>query len=240
VLVMKLKTFLGLALVGATAAIAAPASAALTLYTDRAAFEAAIAGDPLGERTITFGALQAATIAADPLDNGFLGAPGLATVGGDTFTTASSDNLLFAVAANPGSFNVPHLEVATDGDFTASLTIVTAGGVNFIGFDVGAWIGDFAPTPLLVTINGQPFDVGPIGAPAEFIGFTSTASDIQSVTLSGHGPVGPGITQGSMIDLLDVSQPVPEPASWALMLLGFGGLAAILRRVRERPAPGLA
>jgi hypothetical protein len=48
-------------------------------------------------------------------------------------------------------------------------------------------------------------------------------------------------TPGSQVDLLDrisVTGPtpggsVPEPESWALMLLGFGGLGAALRRGRE-------
>jgi hypothetical protein len=160
-------------------------------------------------------------------------------VGGDTFTTADGDNLLFAVSGSltDSPFGVSHLEDDTDGDFTASLTINTGGAVGYVGFDVGAWLGDFAPTPLLLTLNGQTFDVGAIGFPGQFFGFTSTALDIQSITSSGHGPVGAAFTQGSMIDLLDVSQPVPEPASWALMLLGFGGLGAVLRRSRRQLAP---
>lgn len=224
---MMLKTVLGAALVGAVAMAAAPASAALTLYTSRAAFEAAIAGDPLAETTIGFGSVAPAT------GNTYYGAPGSVSVGGDTFTTPDGDNLLFAVSGSPtdSPFATPHLEDGTDGDFTASLTIGLKQGVDFLGFDVGAWIGDFAPTPLFATLNGQTFDLGPIGFPASFFGFTSTSRDIQSLTLSGHGPLSAG-TQGSMIDLIDVSQPVPEPASWALMLVGFFGLGATMRRAR--------
>jgi hypothetical protein len=41
-------------------------------------------------------------------------------------------------------------------------------------------------------------------------------------------------TVGGTLAYIDVGKPgVPEPASWALMLLGFGGLGAVLRRRRQ-------
>ena len=43
-----------------------------------------------------------------------------------------------------------------------------------------------------------------------------------------------------LITSLQGTASVPEPASWALMLVGFGGLGALLRRRRGQPAPALA
>jgi choice-of-anchor C domain-containing protein len=44
---------------------------------------------------------------------------------------------------------------------------------------------------------------------------------------------------GPALDNVSVSLAVPEPTSWALMLIGFGGLGAALRRQR-RPVAALA
>ncbi len=37
---------------------------------------------------------------------------------------------------------------------------------------------------------------------------------------------------GGYLDNITISTAVPEPATWAMMLLGFGGLGALLRRRR--------
>ena len=44
------------------------------------------------------------------------------------------------------------------------------------------------------------------------------------------------VTLGTVPDTL---HPVPEPASWALMLLGFGGMGLVLRRGRRSGKPTL-
>jgi hypothetical protein len=43
-------------------------------------------------------------------------------------------------------------------------------------------------------------------------------------------------TQISHVDLFDHGGAVPEPATWALMLVGFGGVGAAMRRSRKRQA----
>jgi hypothetical protein len=37
-----------------------------------------------------------------------------------------------------------------------------------------------------------------------------------------------------------VQASVPEPATWAMMILGFGGVGALLRHRRPRPRAALA
>jgi len=43
-----------------------------------------------------------------------------------------------------------------------------------------------------------------------------------------------------LITSLQGTAAVPEPASWSLMILGFGGLGALLRRRRAQPSAALA
>jgi hypothetical protein len=43
-------------------------------------------------------------------------------------------------------------------------------------------------------------------------------------------------TQISHVDLFDHGGAVPEPATWAMMLIGFGGVGAAMRRSRKRQA----
>jgi hypothetical protein len=50
---------------------------------------------------------------------------------------------------------------------------------------------------------------------------------------------GPSDQQGNLLDNVILSSDavvVPEPASWALMLIGFGGAGAMLRARRRRDA----
>jgi hypothetical protein len=78
-------------------------------------------------------------------------------------------------------------------------------------------------------------DLGSVGDPS----ITGAYSSTQSYTLSG-----PGIAYvvfstdadnfaGDNLLMDNVSLTVPEPASWALMLVGFGGLGAALRLGRR-------
>jgi hypothetical protein len=49
------------------------------------------------------------------------------------------------------------------------------------------------------------------------------------------GLVGDGQNESGTIELVFVTLPIPEPGTWAMMLLGFGAVGLSLRR-RKRPA----
>jgi hypothetical protein len=102
------------------------------------------------------------------------------------------------------------------------------------------------------------FDLGgnARGAPAQttevFLGSTLVAS----LTLNSDSPLtlytftttttggnlvfdelGPSNQQGNILDNVTMNS-VPEPASWAMMLLGLGAIGATLRRSRLAPVAG--
>ncbi|MGH7023602.1 MAG: PEPxxWA-CTERM sorting domain-containing protein [Caulobacteraceae bacterium] len=89
--------------------------------------------------------------------------------------------------------------------------------------------GDTAQTTE-VYMGSQLVDtVGPLAADAPFalesVTFTTTATGNLAFV-----EVGPSDNQGNLLDDVALSAAVPEPATWAMILIGFSGLGAMLRR----------
>jgi len=61
---------------------------------------------------------------------------------------------------------------------------------------------------------------------ADYVGFTDFGRQISKITFTSRGDF------MSIDDVAFATSPAPEPASWALMILGFGGAGAMLRRRR--------
>jgi hypothetical protein len=79
-----------------------------------------------------------------------------------------------------------------------------------------------------VTLNGQTFTVGDAGKNEfRFIDNLPVTSGNQVLVVSGTS-AGNGSFAGTLA--FAPNRAVPEPASWALMILGFGGVGASLRR----------
>ena len=71
----------------------------------------------------------------------------------------------------------------------------------------------------------------------------ASSADSYACGFAGYCEIGPGVTGTSGLDGPDPINPIaftltaiPEPATWALMLAGFGGLGAALRRRRAAQA----
>jgi hypothetical protein len=128
--------------------------------------------------------------------------------------------------------------VANDGTDISAFPIIELSDLDntlvFRGFntDTGAWTDFGAATvgthTLGITLGASGFTysidgvtVG--GAPGE------GSSSIGSVILQGYNT---GNSYDIAWDNLTTSAGVPEPASWALMIVGFGGIGAAMRRKR--------
>lgn len=206
----------------------ASVSAQTVTFTDRTVFNAAVTGG----QTLDFSGLIPAGVATTLGSQAY--ASGL-TVNGATFSGVNSP--LFVI--NPAS------SFQTNKGLGSGLFLTAAGGtgasnplsqilialpssVTAFGFDLGT----FSPRgeALDITFGGTTFSTGTsagLGVPT-FIGFTSNApvtSILVSAQAGARGDVNlDTFTFGSAIAA------VPEPATWALMILGFGAIGGSMRR----------
>ena len=168
----------------------------------------------LGAAALTVGTSANATIIIDPVD-----APTLESFGSDFFGANRN------AAEGTGSFS--------DG-FTFTLSAA---------WDANAQLGS-------IILNGKDIDFSSIMLDTfSFyqVGFDPNAESWQldpvflaagphTITVKGSiiaGPNAPG--GGAYSGTINVAPPVPEPATWAMMLLGFGAIGFAMRR-RRRPA----
>jgi hypothetical protein len=162
-------------------------------------------------------------------------------------------------------FNTQKSYDAYDGD---GFTIASTGKVAFMDQQFNAWSdwgsGDTGilsyNAPLTITFEAPVYAFGvdlmtyPYGRKVEvssdgysgevitgnkpnrtFFGFTSTEG-FTTVTLHSHQ--GYLLYDNLVYGDLAATSPAPEPATWAMMILGFGGVGAMLRKGRGRPAVG--
>lgn len=207
-----------LGLVAAISVAACPAGA--TVYTDRAAFLAALSGTPSVE---TFAGLVGTPGYPTYIPNGSYKHDGY-TLKGVAYRSANT------YLYDPGAEYNP---------FPSSIGMFEHGGGNFVMLDpttaFGLDFGSYYPSSYTVTVNrigGPPLTstlVTPLSG-TSFFGFAD-GSPIGSVTvrdLSGgdyfrYDNVTVGTVGG-----------VPEPANWALLIAGLGLTGARMRRSARR------
>lgn len=196
----------------ALCSVAAPAAATITITSDQGAVQ--------GENILFSGSDVDGASIIGATQNGYQLT--FSTLTGQTLTTpAQGQARIEAVNSSLTSLNI----AATDGgtfDFIEfnlfnGTTPVTVTGIDQNGTAFSFTFGDDAGENL----NGENF----------FVAMTDAAQSIRSISFSGSAftdirqiRVGPNAAVAA----------VPEPATWAMMLLGFGGVGMSIRRRRNR------
>ena len=201
----------GIILAGLVLIAAAPATAQVVTYTSQVAFDAAT--------------INMVDYGIQTPDGGY--GPTAGSYADGPFTITSSD---LQYVLNDGGYGdnnyLDNLQTIGGGPY---VSVAISGDHHAVGFDIGAF---YATGTVNVTINGiGGYSFTATSAPDwGFFGITSDSA-ITSVSFT-------TLSFGE-IDMLgfhagDVAQSgtVPEPASWALMLAGFGAVGGFLRRRR--------
>ena len=204
---MHLSSWLSAALL--SVALVAPATAAVTTYTDAAAFQSALTGGSFTETFTGVGDTPPADYGNGTFAFNASAAGGLYSATGDNLSTNRSDDALILTFTSGNVYGVGGNFFLTDidGDFD-----------NF--FDV-----------LIVLSTGDVYDLWPQSA-SEFVGFVSD-DPIEWIAVVPYNPFAlpqDGTGLYATVDNLTIGK-VPEPASLALVGLGIAGLVARRRRV---------
>jgi len=151
------------------------------------------------------------------------------TLAGDQGVTQGSKLVIFDFAGFAGGFQVPS-------------PFITASTEMSSGLFAPGQTDDPNVTNLVFTWNGPDFHAtgGPLD-PVDFNGL-SALSTLNLTGLDGYAAVAVKnneatgtLTTNAGSVLVPISGAVPEPATWGLMILGFGGVGAMVR-TRKRAA----
>ncbi len=223
-----------LTLTAASVVVAAPANAATMIFTDREAFEQA-AGNTTSEdfngfateeefRTQTVNA-NGFSLSTTGTQSAFLAPRNFIDIPPALFTTLNGDGTTFAdVFINDSFF----------GDLTVQFTFdapISAFGADFTDLQT-----ESAGTTIL-SFNGETVTPGVADAGVtRFFGFTSM-QPFTTLTFSRVGPGFGGGSEGFGVDNVafgdGVTAAVPEPATWLMMILGFGFVGGSMRLQRK-------
>lgn len=120
---------------------------------------------------------------------------------------------------------------ATDGSLDEGSIFLTGGG-SFTSAEFNLFNALSGTNSVAITVNGVTQSFA-LGNGQNFFGFQATGGDrITSISFATNGT---GVADLRQLRLGGVQAAVPEPGTWALMLLGFGVVGASLRRRRKVP-----
>jgi opacity protein-like surface antigen len=203
-------------LVAAATLMASTLSAqAAAVYTDRAAFEAALAG----------------TVTTESYDCGsctfvYLGT-GAVTHNGVSYANAGSNNFLIGTFYGQTVSGTDFMQVENQ-----NVTLTFGSGIRAIGLDVDNLFSDYTFT---LGFGGETISVGSTADVHRFVGIIADGMFTEA-SLSSTGVV--GVQFDNLTTATDAALTVPEPATLALALPLFGALA-LSRRRRSTTGPSV-
>ena len=176
-------------------------------------------------RRIVYTILGAASLASATI------ASAAVTVTGATSLTDPNPTLPASIATQDGTTTVTFGLNPTGTSFNSSFTFMNtvAGVYNFL-------VGTSTPGLMFTNVSVAGGGTTSIFAPPatsviQQFNLPMLADTAYTVTLAGTSPVSAGAISGNVTI---TNAAVPEPATWAMMILGFGAVGMVLRR-RRRP-----
>jgi hypothetical protein len=164
--------------------------------------------------------------------DGTIGTP---IVGGGTFISPVDLGVgLYALSSLPG-FSVQFTfgsEIFATSDIATPISEVAV-SITQVG----------SQERLVFTENGTPADGGPFGGALDLVNAAADDLSFAPSSIGGNLYQESGVNQylGNYLALSQApTTGVPEPATWAMMLLGFGGLGALMRGARRKLAGAAA
>ena len=121
-----------------------------------------------------------------------------------------------------------------DRDTSIFLTAVGGGAFNLSSFDIAASFNNSPGTTFTATGSLGGLTIGTIsGDLGQFATFAGFGSSVDRVVFNGLGGGG-GFELDNVVLNGRVTGSVPEPTTWAMMLLGFGGIGFSMRSARRK------
>jgi hypothetical protein len=196
-----------MAAVGAALALATPASAAITITPSPGAVQPA--ENVLADTSITGTTVMGTTNQTNTMVS-------ILSLNGESLTsTTSNGQSRFA---------------STDGSLDTARIFLTQGG-TFTQAEFNLFNALETTSTVSIIINGvaQTFN---LGNGENFFGIQATGTDtISSIAFDTNGI---GVVDLRQLRIGGVAAAVPEPATWALMLIGFGAAGFAMRRSRKQ------
>lgn len=197
------------------ALVTAPVRAATTIYTDRTSFDAFV----IESGFVDFNDVQSEVdFRTSPFDAGPFSIQGAGT-GQGIRNRIDIQPLQFDTFDIDGT-TVANLRVSS----TSTVTFTFDSPITAFGADFGS-INDFELRTQATT--GSDIVVPPVTpvSAIQFFGFTSDTA-FTSLVFESAAPNADGFA----VDNISIGTAVPEPATWAMMLLGLFGLGGMMRR----------
>jgi hypothetical protein len=203
-----------------TFGISGTANATFTIFTNQAAFLAAVTNVGVD----TFDNFSNTSSTPSPINR---------NAGPYNYTGTVTTTSFFG--AGSGADHWLSTNTATDTmTFSAFTGGVQAAGGNFFGSDVA---GLFLPGSIVITAtdaNGTSSQTITNATTTSFLGFVSTNA-ISALTVTSVQPTNgsflwPTVNNLTLAQRANATPAVPEPASWAMMIAGFGLVGGAMRR----------